>query len=155
MLAFPSSPLPSHHRSCALSRVLEQHPWVSRCRFRGPAGQEVPFEDVARRDGWLPALMAAAVWECRVPLDTFSEHRFVAFDEPTSHRFSCGFFLETDPASHAWAFPILAHLMAHEEDGWVDLEPAWTAWGEAVRGAGLGLTFRASLEFRPDPAAAG
>lgn len=137
----------------ALSRVLLEHAQAARWRFVGPYGQPVGAEQALKSTGFLPALMAGAVWECRLPLSALEDQRFAGFEEPTSHRFVCGFFLASDAPAHQWAFPILSHLRTHLHDGVVDLEPAWSAWTEAVRGTSQGLTFRVHLALHPDPKA--
>lgn len=137
----------------ALSRVLLEHAQSARWRFVGPDGQPVTPEQALGGNGFLPALMAGAVWECRLPLSALEDQRFEGFEEPTTHRFVCGFYLASEAPAHQWAFPILAHLRTHLQDGVVDLEPAWSAWTEAVRGTSQGLTFRVQLALQPDPRA--
>jgi len=151
-LLFPSLALP-FEQPCALSRVLSATAAVRQWHWRGIDGQPVPTEKVLSRAGFLPALMAGAVWECHVPVETLRDQLFVGFEEPAPHVFPCGFYLASNPSPNDWAFPIVKHLETHAVGGVVDLEPACSAWAEAMRGTARGLTFRLRLELRPSDAA--
>lgn len=150
MILSHALPVVSPRQPCALGQLLWAQVSANKWGFTGPDGAEVPGLLAVSRMGFLPALMAAAVWECRVPMEELSRQLFVGFEEPTTHRFSCGFYLASKPAPHRWAFPLLAHLRTHLKDGVVDLEPAWSAWTEGVRGTSMNLTFCLPLDLRPD-----
>ncbi len=153
MVSFPAPLVASPRQHCAISQVLLAQVVSRRWKFIDQSRQWVKPAMAVARDGFLPALMAGAVWECRVPLEALSKQQFVGIEEPTPYWFPCGFYLGSNPRPHQWVFPLLAHMEAHASDGVIDLEPAWTAWSEGIKGTLQHATFRLPLVLLPGQAA--
>lgn len=133
----------------ALSRRLTQAGWRLRAH-----GQPVPLASALARDGWLPALLVAAVADGAIEPQALLHEGFVGSEEPHAGDRVCGFAVETDPAPERWAMGVWRHLRANQHQGCVNLDAAWAAWCEGLK-ATLQSAGQGPLRLRWEPAPPG